>query len=141
MIDPNSKGTKVVFWNVRSLWHKLQPIKQQITTSNFHFFGIVESWLKSNIPNSLLDIPGYQILRNDRVQQRADGQLKRGGGIIIYHRSDINFAHLACDPYSFSGVQCHIECLTSVYQPKCTRKWLCDYSLPWRLQYKFCKKL
>ena len=85
MVDPNSKGTKVVFWNVRSLWNKLQPIRQQITTSNFQFLGIVESWLKSNIPNCLLDIPGYQMLRNDRVQQRPDGQVKRGGGIIVYY--------------------------------------------------------
>ena len=110
MVDPNSKGTKVVFWNVRSIWNKFQLIKQQITTSNF----------QSNIRNCLLDIPGYQMMRNDRVQQRPDGQVKRGGGIIVYYKSDINFSQLTSSPYTFSNE--HIECLTSVYQPKFTRK-------------------
>ena len=44
-----------------------------------------ETWLTNNIPNSVVDISGYSLVRKDRS---AD---KRGGGVCTYIKSSIDF--------------------------------------------------
>ena len=45
---------------------------------------ITESWLKSNIPNSVLKIEQYRIIRNDR-------KYKKGGGVCAFLKSNIPY--------------------------------------------------
>lgn len=45
---------------------------------------LTETWLKPNIPDSLIKIPGYDIYRDDRIG-------KRSGGVAIYASNKINY--------------------------------------------------
>ena len=56
MADLPQKGTKLVYWNVRSMWNKLDIIKQHISSSTPQFYGLSETWLKPNIPDNLINI-------------------------------------------------------------------------------------
>ena len=120
MADLPQKGTKLIFWNVRSMWNKLDIIKQHISSSTPQFYGLSETWLKPNIPDNLINIPGYNLLRNDRQTQHLNGQNKRGGGIVIYCRNDLNFTQLTGPPFTISNE--HIETIVTLFQEKMTKK-------------------
>ena len=121
MAELPKNGTKLVFWNVRSIWNKLDIVKQHISSITFHFFGLVETWLKPNILDNLISIPGYNLLRSDRQTQRPDGQAKRGGGIVIYCKNNLSFTQLTGPPFTVSNE--HIETIVSLFQEKLTKKF------------------
>jgi len=45
---------------------------------------VTESWLHSNIPNNIIHIPGYSIIRCDRP-------LRIGGGVCVWCKDDIYY--------------------------------------------------
>lgn len=47
-------------------------------------FCVNESWLKPEIPNGMVSVDGFTIVRNDRIG-------KRGGGTIIYINNRLSF--------------------------------------------------
>jgi hypothetical protein len=49
---------------------------------------ISESWLKPNIPDQVIFLPGYKIIRNDRLG-------KVGGGVAMYIKSNLKFKILS----------------------------------------------
>ena len=49
-----------------------------------HVASFSETWLKEAIPNSMLNIAGYQLIRQDRTGSRKT----RGGGLCVYVRDD-----------------------------------------------------
>ena len=112
MIELSGKGTKIVYWNVRSLWNKFDNIKQQIISSDYHLFGLVETWLKPNINNNLIEMPGYYTFLNDRQSLRNDGQTKRGGGILVFCKNNLNVTQLTGAPFTASNED--IESLVTV---------------------------
>ena len=80
------------------MWNKLDIIKQHISSSTSQFFGLVETWLKPNILDNLINIPGYNLLRSDRQTQDMNRQTKRGGGIVIYCKNNLNLTQLTGPP-------------------------------------------
>ena len=58
-----------------------------LKTNEIDFAGISETWLSSNVPNSCVHIPGYNLVRNDRVE-------KRGGGVCALVKSSLPFVTL-----------------------------------------------
>ena len=46
---------------------------------------LTETWLNSSITNSLVHIPGYSLLRSDRIPPR------RGGGSAVYIKNSLHF--------------------------------------------------
>lgn len=59
-------------------------IKDLMLEKKFHLMALTETWLNPEFPTSLLDIPGYNFIRSDR--------LTRGGGIGIYVSNVLEFA-------------------------------------------------
>lgn len=59
---------------------------------NYHIISISATWLNPSIPNSLVNIDGFYLLRNDRT-------LCEGGGVARYiHESLItNILSLSCN--------------------------------------------
>ena len=45
---------------------------------------ISESWLKPSLPSSLYNLPGYNLIRNDRTA-------RRGGGVAIYLKDHFSY--------------------------------------------------
>lgn len=72
------KGLKIFLWNIRSLFPKIDVVREFIrTTGGIDLLCINESWLKPELSDGLICIDGYTLVRNDRIQ-------RRGGGSCIY---------------------------------------------------------
>lgn len=66
------KKLHLLYWNARSISNKVQELKAFIHKRNIHIIIITETWLRLH---SDLYIPGYRIIRNDRLTE--------GGGVLI----------------------------------------------------------
>ena len=102
-INNNSLGTKgfnLVHLNIRSLFckNKFEMFKQQLTDSNIHVIGISESWLNNEIPSNIIQIKGYEVIRNDRNWSEKKNKTKKGGGVCLYIKKDIIHS---CEKYSY----------------------------------------
>lgn len=56
---------------------KLSEISQILYGNYLDVVGVSETWLKSYVSNAMVNIPGYRIIRNDRVSIR-------GGGVALF---------------------------------------------------------
>lgn len=78
----------VCYANVQSIcannFQKFEELKEILVGSRVEVACFAESWLRTAIPDSAIDIPGFKFVRNDRVYAF-------GGGVIVYYRS-----HLTC---------------------------------------------
>ena len=63
--------------NARSLFPKLDELRALLATSAVDLVAITESWLRSDIDDSLLSISAFNLFRKDRG-------VGRGGGICVY---------------------------------------------------------
>jgi hypothetical protein len=63
---------------------------------NFDIIGISETWLKPSLVSSNFDLPGYCLLRNDRMG-------KDRGGVAIYIRSSLSPRHILSSPQPYSN--------------------------------------
>ena len=55
-------GITIVHWNARSPFHKLEEIMHIIESTDCELFCLSETWLTRDIPDTMLDIPGYQLV-------------------------------------------------------------------------------
>ena len=69
--------------NVRSIFYKVTEVDILCNKHRFDILAINETWLNSNIEDSEISIPGYNILRNDRPTH--------GGGVAFYIKKEIKF--------------------------------------------------
>ena len=84
------KGLYFVHLNARSLSSNFDLIKCFISNNNIAACTISETWLNSKIPNKLIEIQGYNIIRLDRNQiNNETNKYKRGGGLLTYLRNDL----------------------------------------------------
>ena len=77
------KGTHFIHINARSLRHKicdLTVISDQIRPA---IIAVTETWFDPTFSDAETSIPGYKIVRKDRIST--------GGGVCIYIREDITF--------------------------------------------------
>ena len=82
------KGFKIIFWNIRNIMNKIEGVREKLHKNLPDVLALSESWLKENIPNSVIDIAGYNIHRYDRTFFNNNGYVKKGGGILVYIRND-----------------------------------------------------
>lgn len=57
---------------------------------------VSESWLKPSLPSTSYSLPGYILIRNDRVGCR-------GGGVAIYLRSELQYKVICLSPCQYSA--------------------------------------
>ena len=77
----NSSKLKLAHINIRSCRNKEVEISLFLKENDIDILLLNETWLKSNFK---LDIPNYNITRNDRPR-------RRGRGVAILVRNDIKF--------------------------------------------------
>lgn len=78
------KNYKGFHMNIRSLYHKIDTLRNDIFDHNLGIFGITETWLNERTPNSLIIVRDFCLIRNDRRKGR-------GGGTCLYIRDDLEF--------------------------------------------------
>ena len=138
----NNKGLNFLHMNIRSLYckNKFEMFKLQLLSSGIHIFGISESWLKKEIPSSLLDINGFNICRLDRSWSEH-GKLKKGGGLCIYIKNDLVFSEQKYSQLNLSSKDIEIQCI-SLNQPKLREIVVVNiYRPPQGKVKEFCVKL
>lgn len=70
--------------NVRSILNKYDDVHQLFLSSRPDICVFTESWLEPAIPNEAVDVPGYNVLRRDRVE-------RKGGGILCYLHFNLKY--------------------------------------------------
>ena len=100
------KGFLISCVNACSLYPKLDNVSSLVINCDITI--IIESWLNTSHSDQMVNIPGYGLIRMDR-KPIID---KRGGGIVVYIREDID--------YTMDAVNCHVfpqyEILTVDYK-------------------------
>lgn len=64
--------------------------------ATIHAILISETWLKPSLLSTCYSIPGYVLLRNDRIGAQ-------GGGVAIYLRADVTYKIVCCSSGVYSG--------------------------------------
>jgi len=88
----NRPGLKIVYFNTRSIIHKLEKIKIFSAIISPDIICITESWINPNISHIELQISGYVHYLSDR----AEGS--RGGGVIVYVSVKLNITKDRLEP-------------------------------------------
>ena len=105
---------------MRSLFNKHIQLKQYLIDSNILCLGLSETWLTNAIPDNMLNIPGYQLIRLDRTWLNPQGQTKKGGGICCYININIQFSYIEFDQLNCStqdGENVKKCILINIYRP------------------------
>ena len=84
---PTVRGFKVGHLNIRSVRNKTDDLRLLLEQNSFDVLTLSESWLENSVHDCEVSIPGYDVLRQDR------GQNKRGGGTMMYIRNGVPFRH------------------------------------------------
>ena len=99
---------QVAHVNAQSLLSHFDEFHSIFSPLSFHVILLSETWLKPSLSSSLVHLPGYTLLRNDRT-------LKRGGGVGAFVRSDLQpkiIHHTPCE-YSAHPEIMFVEITTS----------------------------
>ncbi|CAH2228361.1 jg22406 [Pararge aegeria aegeria] len=78
------KNLNVIHINAQSIPAHYPDMLASFDSRNIHAILVSESWLKTCLPSTSYSLPGFRLIRNDRVG-------KGGGGVAIYLRSYIPF--------------------------------------------------
>ena len=101
------KGLKVIFWNVRSLYNKIDTIRLEIDKINPDILNVCETWLHDDIENDFVSIKDYTLIRSDR-KTFENGILKRGGGLCTYVRKTFICEDLIDHTLSNNNIEMHV---------------------------------
>jgi len=77
-----------MYTNAQSLVGKVAELSCVASDQKPDVILVTESWCNKDITDAFLTIPGYEV-KTDLRMDRADTGAGRGGGLIIYARSDI----------------------------------------------------
>ena len=84
----------VVIGNVRSIQNgdRADELVTLMTTQSEYkhssLICLTESWLNSDCPDMPITADGFSLIRADRLIEKDNGKLKRGGGIAVYINKD-----------------------------------------------------
>ena len=107
------RGLHLTHLNIRSLWANYDLFKQYLMDSNVTCASLSETWLNLKIPDELITIPNYCLIRLDRQTCRHNTeQVKSGGGLAFYVKNDINFSKMELLKHNVRTSDIEIQWLT-----------------------------
>ena len=80
---PKLKGFRIGHLNITSLLKYIEELKTYLADNQFEILSINETRLDTEIEDGAVEIPGYDIIRQDRNRS--------GGGVAIYVRDNIPY--------------------------------------------------
>ena len=83
-------------FNANSLLGHLDLVKAHLYSNFYHIISISEIWLHNGIPDDMIRLGDYLLVRNDR-------EGKRGGGVACYVHKSLRVRWLAASPSVFSN--------------------------------------
>ena len=73
--------------------------------------GLSETWLKQEIPNTMLKVNNYHLIRQDRRHRNIQGHIKSGGGICMYIKSDVSYDDIIFKHLNVSDINLEMQLL------------------------------
>ena len=104
----NASNLRILHHNVKSLYRNLYFYNSLNLHTSCDIFSVNESWLKPNIPDSLVSFDNFSIIRDDRKAETKS----RGGGTALYIRSNLKFKtlhHLSSKLHGFCDSSVWVE--------------------------------
>ncbi|CAH8546386.1 unnamed protein product [Dicrocoelium dendriticum] len=88
-----------MYTNAQSLLNKIPELRLRQRSKSCDLVAITETWLRPDITDTEVELPGMSVVRRDRSS--------KGGGVALYYRSD-----LQCEPIEdvYSNVQDTLWC-------------------------------
>lgn len=83
----------------------MEEVRQELLNGTGDIVILSESWLHSNVSDSLLHVDGYKCLRFDRQMEVPCGRTKKGGGICIYLKDTLPYEILSTLSVSNSDLE------------------------------------
>ena len=83
------KGIKIVYWNLQRLLNKTDSVRLAVNELSPHILCASETWLKEETPDSLVNIHGYEIIRNDHRYLNNIGSVTKGRRGMFLHKREI----------------------------------------------------
>ncbi|CAB4034150.1 Hypothetical predicted protein, partial [Paramuricea clavata] len=109
------RGLKISHLNIRSLYPKMDEVRLLLKDQPIDVFTISETWLNPSISDEELSVPGYTILRQDRLEQI-------GGGTAMYIRDGLPY----CQRFDITD-DSHLECCwVEITRPKTKKLIICS---------------
>lgn len=85
-VGSGGRELEICCLNMRSMCNKFPLLSELIRSRSFAVVALTETWLRSELPDSLYHIPGYKLVRHDRIG--------RAGGVAFYIDSQLKLAVL-----------------------------------------------
>lgn len=95
-LAPFHKHLTAAHINAQSLTAHIEEVWVILDTQVFDVFAVSESWLKPSISSRDVDIAGYTLYRNDRIN-------KIGGGVAVYVRNNLKVKVLFTTPQEYTA--------------------------------------
>ena len=73
-------GLFITHLNVDKILPVFDMVKMDIKSQAMHVSTLSEIWRKEELPTAMVDIPGYQLIRQDRTGVKST----KGGGLAAY---------------------------------------------------------
>lgn len=116
---PTLNSLNVCHINIRSLFGKVDALRDSLRGSGVHVILVSETWLTTDISDSMVHFPGYKLFRRDRNSST------RGGGVAMYVKCGISVSVLKLSEpgdnveFIFAKVRCKHQniLLSCVYLP------------------------
>ena len=107
---PTSKrGFHISHLNLQSINNKTDLLKIQIEQMRFHVFTFSESWLHAGVPDNMLRVNGYNLVRFDRKWKEDNmPHVKKGGGVGMYIKEELAYSFDSLKEFNMSSKD--IEC-------------------------------
>lgn len=135
----------IIMGNVNSLTNKSDELETLVKTQKVYrecsLMCFTETWLNQNIPDSIVDVPGFTLIRSDRDAE-ASGK-KKGGGLALFVNQrwcdpahitvkekmccpDIELLAVGMRPYYVPREFSHIITILVYIPPKATAEVPCE---------------
>ena len=99
----------VMYFNARSLSNKIVLLQNYADEIKPKVMAVTETWAKSEIPDGIYALSGYNLFRDDRHD-------KRGGGVMIYVDHTISASQISFGSFSnFEFVSCKLQLTKSEF--------------------------
>ena len=109
-------GLVIGVLNVQSIKPKLLELADQLNHGKYDLMCLTETWLKPSTPNRLLVLPGYQLYRADRPDNRGYG------GVALAARDGISAAPIKMPTAAQPGSR--LESLWTLVKPDRRRQFV-----------------
>lgn len=82
--------------------NKIELIRHLLINSNIDCLCLTETWLSAFMPDSLIQVEGYRLLRLDRPRNKGS---TKGGGICIYSKFKYEVEQIQIPEHNMSDVE------------------------------------